>query len=74
MPTVDGFVDGFDALPLGAFSALGLRVSRLDFFWLFAMVLSLEGRSARMYLTHLPMQCMQALAIRPGLAYLYECK
>jgi hypothetical protein len=30
-------LEGFDALALGAFSALGLRTSLFDFFWLLAM-------------------------------------
>jgi hypothetical protein len=38
MLTAPGFVDGLDALALGGFSALGLRTSRFDFFWLLAMV------------------------------------
>jgi len=35
--TVPGFCVGCDAFALG-FSAFGLRISRFDFFWLFAMV------------------------------------
>ncbi len=36
-------VVGFDALPLGGFSALGLRTSRFDFFWLLAITCSFTG-------------------------------
>lgn len=39
--TTPVLVDGLDAFCLGAFSALGLRVSRLDFIWPFAMIISL---------------------------------
>jgi hypothetical protein len=37
------FVDGFDAFGFLGFSAFGLRASRLDFFWLFAMIFSFEA-------------------------------
>jgi len=40
------FSDGCEALVLGAFSALGLRVSLLDFIWPFAMIRSFVGRDA----------------------------
>lgn len=35
--------DGLLALPLGGFSALGLRTSLFDFFWLLAMIGSFGG-------------------------------
>jgi hypothetical protein len=37
------FVDGLDAFCFLGFSAFGLRTSRLDFFWLFAMIFSFGG-------------------------------
>jgi len=37
------FVDGFDAFGFLGFSAFGLCASRLDFFWLFAMIFSFEA-------------------------------
>jgi hypothetical protein len=38
------FAEGFDAFCFLGFSAFGLRTSRLDFFWLFAMIFPLKGR------------------------------
>jgi hypothetical protein len=43
IPTGACFVLGFDALALGAFSALGLRISLLDFFCDFATGCSSEA-------------------------------
>ncbi len=37
------FAEGFDAFCFFGFSAFGLRTSRLDFFWLFAMIFSFEA-------------------------------
>jgi len=42
--TVPGFCVGCDAFVLG-FSAFGLRISRFDFFWLFAMAKFSGNRS-----------------------------
>lgn len=36
--TTPGFCDGLDALSFFGFSAFGLRISLLDFFWLFAII------------------------------------
>jgi hypothetical protein len=44
------FVDGFDAFCFFGFSAFGLRTSRLDFFWLFAMIFSFGGGVRRLSL------------------------
>jgi hypothetical protein len=43
IPTAAGLLDGFEALGLGAFSALGLRTSLLDFFCDFATGNSFKG-------------------------------
>jgi hypothetical protein len=37
------FVEGFEAFGFLGFSAFGLRASRLDFFWLFAIIFSFEA-------------------------------
>jgi hypothetical protein len=41
--TVPAFWDGWEAFCLGGFSALGLRASRLDFFWDLAILASFMG-------------------------------
>ncbi|MEY2944240.1 MAG: hypothetical protein RLY97_2254 [Pseudomonadota bacterium] len=43
IPTATPFCVGFDAFCFFGFSALGLRISLLDFFWLLAMALILSG-------------------------------
>jgi hypothetical protein len=43
MPTDAVFEEGLEAFCFGPLSALGLRVSLLDFFWDFAMVPSFTG-------------------------------
>jgi hypothetical protein len=42
--TTPDFCEGCDAFCLGGFSAFGLRVSRLDFFWDLAIWASFAGR------------------------------
>jgi hypothetical protein len=41
--TTPAFCEGCEAFCLGAFSALGLRTSRFDFFWDLAMTESFAG-------------------------------